>query len=50
MDRPPIEYQTQLETAVINLDKWGGLNVSLFNLPLCLLRPSLYQFAKKINF
>lgn len=42
----PIEYQTQLETAVINLDKWG-LNVSLFNLPLCLLRPSLYQFAKK---
>lgn len=42
----PINYQTELEKAVINLAEWK-LDVSIFNIPLCLLKPSLYKFAKK---
>lgn len=42
----PIDYQAELEIAIINLAGWG-LDVSIFNLPLCLIRPSLHKFAKK---
>lgn len=42
----PIDYQMELEKAVINLAEWH-LDVSIFNIPLCLLRPSLFKFAKK---
>ena len=42
----PIDYQVELEKAVINLAEWN-IDVSIFNIPLCLLKPSLYKFAKK---
>ncbi len=42
----PIEYQNKLEEAVIGLSTWG-MNVFIFNLPHCLLKPSLYPFACK---
>ena len=42
----PINYQDELERAVINLATWG-MEVSIFNLPLCLLKDSLYEFAQK---
>ena len=34
------------EKAVVNLAEWK-LDVSIFNIPICLLKPSLYKFAKK---
>lgn len=42
----PIDYQKELEKAVINLAEWK-LDVSIFNIPHCLLKPSLYKFAKR---
>ena len=42
----PTEYQDELEQAVETLSV-RGMNVSLYNLPLCLLRPSLWKFARK---
>jgi len=42
----PIDYQTELEKAVTNLAEWK-LDVSIFNIPYCLLKPSLYKFAKR---
>ncbi|MBB4036861.1 His-Xaa-Ser system radical SAM maturase HxsC [Dysgonomonas hofstadii] len=42
----PIDFQVQLEKAVINLATWG-LDVSVFNLPLCSLPLSLHEFARK---
>lgn len=42
----PIDYQDKLEQAILNLAEWK-LDVSIFNLPHCLLKPSLYKFAKK---
>lgn len=42
----PQEYAIELEKAVLNLATWG-LNVSVFNLPLCCIPESLYEFAKK---
>ena len=42
----PIDYQKELEKAVVNLAEWK-LDVSIFNIPICLLKPSLYKFAKK---
>jgi His-Xaa-Ser system radical SAM maturase HxsC len=42
----PTEYQQELEQAVETLSV-RGMNVSLYNLPLCLLRPSLWKFARK---
>ena len=42
----PTEYQQELEEAVIDLSTWG-MNVSIFNLPHCLLRESLYEYARK---
>lgn len=42
----PIDYQIKLEKAVFNLAGWK-LDVSIFNIPICLLKPSLYKFSKK---
>ena len=42
----PIDYLVEIEKAVINLAEWN-LDVSIFNIPLCLLKPSLYKIAKK---
>jgi His-Xaa-Ser system radical SAM maturase HxsC len=42
----PIHYQDELEEAVIDLATWG-MNVSVFNLPHCLLKESLYEFSCK---
>jgi His-Xaa-Ser system radical SAM maturase HxsC len=42
----PMDYQTQLTAAVRSLAR-ARLNVSLYNLPLCLLPPELHPFARK---
>ncbi|WP_163324844.1 His-Xaa-Ser system radical SAM maturase HxsC [Draconibacterium mangrovi] len=42
----PIDYADDLERAVINLATWK-MNVSIYNIPFCLLRPSLYEFSRK---
>lgn len=42
----PIEYQNELEKAVLNL-ALSGMNVSIFNLPHCLLKESLHEFARQ---
>jgi His-Xaa-Ser system radical SAM maturase HxsC len=42
----PKNYALQLERAVLNLATWN-MNVSIFNLPLCNLPPSLHEFARK---
>ncbi len=42
----PADYQSELDQAVHILDA-AGLTVQLFNLPLCVLRPALYPFARK---
>jgi His-Xaa-Ser system radical SAM maturase HxsC len=42
----PTEYQHELEEAVEILGV-RGMNVSIYNSQLCLLRPSLWKFARK---
>jgi His-Xaa-Ser system radical SAM maturase HxsC len=42
----PVEYQDKLEDAVEILAT-RGMNVSIYNSQLCLLRPSLWMFARK---
>src|SRR6266487_227477 len=42
----PSEYQSQLKAAVEVLSL-AGLNVSIYNLPLCLLDQTLWPFAVK---
>jgi len=42
----PFDYQGMLEEAVEFLSV-RGMNVSLYNLQLCVLRPSLWKFARK---
>lgn len=42
----PVDYQDQLERAVEILAT-RGMNVSIYNTQLCLLRPSLWKFARK---
>ena len=42
----PVLYQEQLEDAVLNLASWG-MNVSIFNLPHCLLKTTIYEYARK---
>lgn len=42
----PSEYSEELEDAVLYLNTMG-MNVSIYNLQLCLLKPSLWQFAQK---
>tara|TARA_R110002020_G_scaffold218232_10_gene426054 strand:- start:483 stop:1634 length:1152 start_codon:yes stop_codon:yes gene_type:complete len=41
----PEDYMDQLEEAVLFLDSMG-MNVSIYNLPLCLLRPALWRFSR----
>lgn len=42
----PRDYQDQLESAVEILSS-RGMNVSIYNHQLCVLRPSLWKFARK---
>jgi His-Xaa-Ser system radical SAM maturase HxsC len=42
----PIDYISNLKKAVLNL-YLGGIDVSIFNLPLCLLPETLHPFAQK---
>ena len=42
----PTEYVPNLKEAALNLNDWQ-INISLFNLPLCLLSQELHIFAKK---
>lgn len=42
----PVEYKDELKKAVLNLSTWG-MNVSIFNLPLCLIDKSLHSYTKK---
>jgi His-Xaa-Ser system radical SAM maturase HxsC len=42
----PVEYQDKLEQSVEILAT-RGMNVSIYNSQLCLLRPSLWKFARK---
>lgn len=42
----PTEYSDELEDAVLYLNAMG-MNVSIYNLQLCLLKPSLWQFAQR---
>jgi His-Xaa-Ser system radical SAM maturase HxsC len=41
----PSEYRKELEESVIFLDSLG-INVSIYNLPLCLTSPTLWQFSR----
>ncbi len=41
----PSEYLDQLEEATFYLDEMG-MNVSIYNLQLCLLKPTLWKFAR----
>lgn len=42
----PYEYQNELEKAVHILD-WYGINVSIYNHPLCIIKKSVHRFAVK---
>ena len=42
----PIEYIQNIKEATLNLSTWG-IDVSIFNLPLCLLPEELHIFAHK---
>ena len=42
----PVDYQEQLEQAVQHLS-WAGMNVSIYNHPLCILKRSLWPYARK---
>lgn len=42
----PCEYMDQLEQATMFLDT-VGMNISIYNLQHCLLRPSLWRFSRK---
>ena len=42
----PLEYQNDLEKATLELARWG-LNVSIFNLPHCVLKKSLWKYSVK---
>lgn len=41
----PCEYENELGEAVLFLDSMD-MNVSIYNLPLCLLKPSLWKFTR----
>ncbi len=42
----PVDYQDQLEEAVQHLS-WAGMHVSIYNHPLCVLKRSLWPYARK---
>ena len=41
----PLDYQTEISAAVDEL-RWGKMNFSIYNLPLCLLPQSLWSHAR----
>jgi His-Xaa-Ser system radical SAM maturase HxsC len=41
----PLDYQRELAEAVSTIDR-SGMRVSIYNLPLCVLMPSLHRFAR----
>lgn len=41
----PLDYQRELQDAVETLDR-AGLQVSIYNTPLCVLTPALHRFAR----
>lgn len=40
------QYIEYLERAVTELSDWG-MHISIYNIPLCMLKPSLYQYARR---
>jgi His-Xaa-Ser system radical SAM maturase HxsC len=42
----PTEYQEQLEEAIATL-VFGGMDASIYNSPLCLLKPALWRYARR---
>lgn len=42
----PLDYQDELEKATLELSRWG-MNVSIFNLPHCVLKKSIWKYAVK---
>ena len=42
----PGDYENELEEAILYLDNIG-MTVSIYNLPLCLLKPTLWKFTRK---
>lgn len=42
----PLEYANELEKAVMSLSSWN-IDVSIYNIPLCLLNESIKPFASK---
>lgn len=42
----PLKYQSELENAVYELSRWG-IDVSVFNLPHCVLSKTLWDFSVK---
>jgi His-Xaa-Ser system radical SAM maturase HxsC len=42
----PLEYIDNLEKAILELSEWG-MKTSIYNLPVCLLKPSLYQYMRR---
>jgi His-Xaa-Ser system radical SAM maturase HxsC len=42
----PVDYQADLLQAVRHL-RWAGTNVSIYNVPLCVLPPELHPFARQ---
>lgn len=42
----PIDYAEELAKAVLNLAEWN-VDVSIYNVPLCLLRNSVWEYARK---
>ena len=42
----PIDYAEELAKAVLNLAEWN-VDVSIFNVPLCLLHRSVWEYARK---
>ena len=42
----PIDYAEELAKAVLNLAEWN-VDVSIFNVPLCLLHNSVWEYARK---
>ncbi len=46
IDILPTEYMEDLSASVLKLKRWG-LNVSIYNIPLCMLKPTIFEFSKK---
>jgi His-Xaa-Ser system radical SAM maturase HxsC len=46
IDCSPLDYYEDLAISVSKLKRWG-LNASIYNIPLCMLKPTIFEFAKK---